>query len=225
MISASSSASASGRAPTACSAWHRAQRGGSQDQRQDPPGSQAAWWPASPPRQCHLSRRSTAITFTTPGISLIGVTASRSGCGIVGERIRATAKHTPAIQSSSDLAELDREQQQRPQRQAQVPAQLTQSAPPPQTSSQQAPRRGFHTVWTYTDSKSWSVYDVPRPPGATDALLQQVAVNGNRVGHRPRLHRRQGGRRPRRRSLERTAAGPDGGSCCSTLAASAPSAR
>ena len=40
---------------------------------------------------------------------------------------------------------------------------------------------GCHTIWTSADGKNWSVYDVPKPPGATDALLQQVAVNGTRV--------------------------------------------
>ena len=40
---------------------------------------------------------------------------------------------------------------------------------------------GCHTIWTSADGRNWSPYDVPRPPGATDALLSQVAVNGTRV--------------------------------------------
>jgi len=40
---------------------------------------------------------------------------------------------------------------------------------------------GGHTIWTSADGKTWSIYDVPKPPGATNALLSQVAVNGSRV--------------------------------------------
>jgi len=40
---------------------------------------------------------------------------------------------------------------------------------------------GCHTIWTSTDGRNWSDYDVPKPPGASAALLQAVAVNGTRI--------------------------------------------
>jgi hypothetical protein len=40
---------------------------------------------------------------------------------------------------------------------------------------------GKPTVWTTTDGSSWATIVLPVPAGAATAVLQQIAINGNRV--------------------------------------------
>ena len=40
---------------------------------------------------------------------------------------------------------------------------------------------GQPAVWTTTDGRTWTTIVLPAPPGASSAVLQQIAVNGNRI--------------------------------------------
>src|SRR5208282_4969817 len=40
---------------------------------------------------------------------------------------------------------------------------------------------GQPAVWTTTDGRSWTTIVLPVPAGASSAVLQQVAISGNRV--------------------------------------------
>ena len=120
-----------------------------------------------------------STAFTAPGISVMGVTASRSGYVVVGKQV-SNGRTFAAMWWSGDLRNWTGGSN------GGLDGRLESSA----VYAVGATATGFvaagthggcHTIWTSADGKNWSVYDVPRPPGATDALLQQVAVNGTRV--------------------------------------------
>lgn len=121
----------------------------------------------------------TSTAFTAPGISVMGVTAGRSGYVVVGKQV-SNGRTFAAMWWSGDLRNWTGGSN------GGLDGRLESSA----VYAVGATATGFvaagthggcHTIWTSADGKNWSVYDVPRPPGATDALLQQVAVNGTRV--------------------------------------------
>jgi hypothetical protein len=120
-----------------------------------------------------------STAFTAPGISVMGVTASRSGYVVVGKQV-SNGRTFAAMWWSGDLRNWTGGSN------GGLDGRLKSSA----VYAVGATATGFvaagthggcHTIWTSADGKNWSVYDVPRPPGATDALLRQVAVNGTRV--------------------------------------------
>ena len=120
-----------------------------------------------------------STAFTAPGISVMGVTAGRSGYVVVGKQV-SNGRTFAAMWWSADLRNWTGGSN------GGLDGRLESSA----VYAVGATATGFvaagthggcHTIWTSADGKNWSVYDVPRPPGATDALLQQVAVNGTRV--------------------------------------------
>jgi hypothetical protein len=120
-----------------------------------------------------------STAFTAPGISVMGVTAGRSGYVVVGKQV-SNGRTFAAMWWSGDLRNWTGGSN------GGLDGRLESSA----VYAVGATATGFvaagthggcHTIWTSADGKNWSVYDVPRPPGATDALLQQVAVNGTRV--------------------------------------------
>ena len=120
-----------------------------------------------------------SAAFTAPGISVMGVTAGRSGYVVVGRQM-SNGRTFAAMWWSGDLRNWTGGSN------GGLDGRLESSA----VYAVGATATGFvaagthggcHTIWTSADGKNWSVYDVPKPPGATDALLQQVAVNGSRV--------------------------------------------
>jgi hypothetical protein len=120
-----------------------------------------------------------STAFTAPGISVMGVTASQNGYVVVGKQV-SNGRTFAAMWWSGDLRNWTGGSN------GGLDGRLKSSA----VYAVGATATGFvaagthggcHTIWTSGDGKNWSVYDVPRPPGATDALLQQVAVNGTRV--------------------------------------------
>jgi hypothetical protein len=120
-----------------------------------------------------------STAFTAPGISVMGVTASQNGYVVVGKQV-SNGRTFAAMWWSGDLRNWTGGSN------GGLDGRLKSSA----VYAVGATATGFvaagthggcHTIWTSADGKNWSVYDVPRPPGATDALLQQVAVNGTRV--------------------------------------------
>ena len=120
-----------------------------------------------------------SAAFTAPGISVMGVTAGRSGYVVVGKQM-SNGRTFAAMWWSGDLRNWTGGSN------GGLDGRLESSA----VYAVGATATGFvaagthggcHTIWTSADGKNWSVYDVPKPPGATDALLQQVAVNGTRV--------------------------------------------
>ena len=120
-----------------------------------------------------------STAFTAPGISVMGVTAGRSGYVVVGKQV-SNGRTFAAMWWSGDLRNWTGGSN------GGLDGRLESSA----VYAVGATATGFvaagthggcHTIWTSADGKNWSVYDVPKPPGATDALLQQVAVNGTRV--------------------------------------------
>jgi hypothetical protein len=120
-----------------------------------------------------------SAAFTAPGISVMGVTASQNGYVVVGRQM-SNGRTFAAMWWSGDLRNWTGGSN------GGLDGRLKSSA----VYAVGATATGFvaagthggcHTIWTSADGKNWSVYDVPRPPGATDALLQQVAVNGTRV--------------------------------------------
>ena len=120
-----------------------------------------------------------STAFTAPGISVMGVTASQNGYVVVGKQV-SNGRTFAAMWWSGDLRNWTGGSN------GGLDGRLESSA----VYAVGATATGFvaagthggcHTIWTSADGKNWSVYDVPRPPGATDALLQQVAVNGTRV--------------------------------------------
>jgi len=120
-----------------------------------------------------------STAFTAPGISVMGVTAGRSGYVVVGKQM-SNGRTFAAMWWSGDLRNWTGGSN------GGLDGRLKSSA----VYAVGATATGFvaagthggcHTIWTSADGKNWSVYDVPKPPGATDALLQQVAVNGTRV--------------------------------------------
>jgi hypothetical protein len=117
--------------------------------------------------------------FTAPGISVMGVTASRSGYVVVGRQM-SNGRTFAAMWWSGDLRNWTAGSN------GGLDGRLESSA----VYAVGATATGFvaagthgggHTIWTSADGKNWSVYDVPMPAGVTAALLQQVAVNGTRV--------------------------------------------
>jgi len=120
-----------------------------------------------------------SAAFTAPGISVMGVTASQNGYVVVGKQM-SNGRTFAAMWWSGDLRNWTGGSN------GGLDGRLESSA----VYAVGATATGFvaagthggcHTIWTSADGKNWSVYDVPKPPGATDALLQQVAVNGTRV--------------------------------------------
>jgi hypothetical protein len=120
-----------------------------------------------------------STAFTAPGISVMGVTAGRSGYVVVGKQM-SNGRTFAAMWWSGDLRNWTGGSN------GGLDGRLKSSA----VYAVGATATGFvaagthggcHTIWTSADGKTWSPYDVPKPPGATDALLQQVAVNGTRV--------------------------------------------
>ncbi|MGH3268904.1 MAG: hypothetical protein ACRDN1_07545, partial [Trebonia sp.] len=120
-----------------------------------------------------------STAFTAPGISVMGVTAGRSGYVVVGKQV-SNGRTFAAMWWSGDLRNWTGGSN------GGLDGRLESSA----VYAVGATATGFvaagthgggHTIWTSADGKNWSVYDVPKPPGATGALLQQVAVNGTRV--------------------------------------------
>ena len=120
-----------------------------------------------------------AVAFTTPGISVMGVTASQNGYVVVGKQV-SNGRTFAAMWWSGDLRNWTGGSN------GGLDGRLESSA----VYAVGATATGFvaagthggcNAIWTSADGKNWSVYDVPKPPGATDALLQQVAVNGTRV--------------------------------------------
>jgi hypothetical protein len=121
----------------------------------------------------------TSTAFTAPGISVMGVTAGRSGYVVVGKQV-SNGRTFAAMWWSGDLRNwtggsnggLD----------GRLKSSVVYAVGATATGFVAAGTHGgCHTIWTSTDGKNWSVYDVPKPPGTTAALLQQVAVNGTRV--------------------------------------------
>lgn len=120
-----------------------------------------------------------STAFTAPGISVMGVTASQNGYVVVGKQV-SNGRTFAAMWWSGDLRNWTGGSN------GGLDGRLESSA----VYAVGATATGFvaagthgggHTIWTSADGKNWSVYDVPKPPGATGALLQQVAVNGTRV--------------------------------------------
>jgi hypothetical protein len=120
-----------------------------------------------------------STAFTAPGISVMGVTASQNGYVVVGKQM-SNGRTFAAMWWSGDLRNwtggmnggLD----------GRLEASAVYAVSATATGFVAAGTHGgCHTIWTSADGKKWSVYDVPKPPGATAALLQQVAVNGTRV--------------------------------------------
>jgi hypothetical protein len=120
-----------------------------------------------------------STAFTAPGISVMGVTASQNGYVVVGKQV-SNGRTFAAMWWSGDLRNwtggsnggLD----------GRLESSVVYAVGATATGFVAAGTHGgCHTIWTSADGKNWSVYDVPRPPGTTDALLQQVAVNGTRV--------------------------------------------
>ena len=120
-----------------------------------------------------------STAFTAPGISVMGVTASQNGYVVVGRQM-INGRTFAAMWWSGDLRNWTGGSN------GGLDGRLESSA----VYAVGATATGFvaagthggcHTIWTSADGKNWSVYDVPKPPGATNAVLQQVAVNGTRV--------------------------------------------
>jgi hypothetical protein len=51
---------------------------------------------------------------------------------------------------------------------------------------------GQPAVWTTTDGRTWTTIVLPVPPGATSAVLQQIAINGDRVAALGQAYTRSG---------------------------------
>lgn len=121
----------------------------------------------------------TGATFAGPGTFVMGVTASRSGYVVVGKQVSG-GRTFAALWWSADLRNwvtgsnggLD----------GRLESSAVYAVGATATGFVAAGTHGGgHTIWTSADGRNWSVYDVPKPPGATDALLSQVAVNGTLV--------------------------------------------
>jgi hypothetical protein len=120
-----------------------------------------------------------STAFTAPGTSVMGVTASQNGYVVVGKQV-SNGRTFAAMWWSGDLRNwtggmnggLD----------GRLEASTVYAVSATATGFVAAGTHGgCHTIWTSADGRNWSVYDAPKPPGATAALLQQVAVNGTRV--------------------------------------------
>jgi len=120
-----------------------------------------------------------AAVFASPGAFVAGVTAGQHGYVIVGRQVGG-GRTIAAMWWSADLRNWVRGSN------GGLDGRLKSST----VFAVGAATTGFvaagthggcHTIWTSADGRNWSPYDVPRPPGATDALLSQVAVNGTRV--------------------------------------------
>ena len=127
----------------------------------------ATWQPAA------------SAAFTAPGTYVMGVTAGPGGYVVVGRQV-SDGRTFAALWWSADLRNWT------PGSNGGLDGRLEASA----VYAVGATTTGFiaagthggcHTIWTSADGKNWGVYDVPKPAGATDALLQQVAVNGGLV--------------------------------------------
>jgi hypothetical protein len=121
----------------------------------------------------------TGATFAGPGTFVMGVAASQNGYVVVGKQVSG-GRTFAALWWSADLRNwvtgsnggLDGRLE--PSAVYAVGATVTGFVAA-------GTHGGCHTIWTSADGRNWSVYDVPKPPGATDALLSQVAVNGTHV--------------------------------------------
>ncbi|HEY7260244.1 MAG TPA: hypothetical protein VH589_02025 [Trebonia sp.] len=120
-----------------------------------------------------------AAVFASPGAFVSGVTAGQHGYVIVGKQTGG-GRTIAAMWWSADLRNWLRGSN----------GGLDGRLKPSTVFAVGAATTGFvaagthggcHTIWTSADGRNWTPYDVPRPPGATDALLSQVAVNGTRV--------------------------------------------
>jgi hypothetical protein len=124
-------------------------------------------------------RAAGAAAFASPGAFVTGVTAGQHGYVIVGKQVSG-GRTIAAMWWSADLRNWVRGSN----------GGLDGRLKPSTVFAVGAATTGFfaagthggcHTIWTSADGRTWSPYDVPRPPGATDALLSLVAVNGTRV--------------------------------------------
>jgi hypothetical protein len=120
-----------------------------------------------------------AALFGSPGAVVTGVTAGQHGYVIVGKQVGG-GRTIAAMWWSADLRNWVRGSN----------GGLDGRLKPSTVFAVGAATTGFvaagthggcHTIWTSADGRNWIPYDVPRPPGATDALLSLVAVNGTRV--------------------------------------------
>jgi hypothetical protein len=117
--------------------------------------------------------------FAGPDSTFMGVTASSNGYVVVGRRVDGSRKFA-AIWWSADLRNWV----------SGTKGGLDGSLPSSIAYAVAATPAGFvavgshgtcHTVWTSPDGRRWSVYDVPRPAGASVAALREVTVNGTQV--------------------------------------------
>jgi len=117
--------------------------------------------------------------FAGPGGTFMGVTASQNGYVVVGRRVDGNRKFA-AIWWSADLRNwvsgtnggLD----------GSLPSSIAYAvASTPAGFIAVGSHGTCHTVWTSPNGRRWSVYDVPRPAGASIAALREVTVNGTQV--------------------------------------------
>jgi hypothetical protein len=114
--------------------------------------------------------------FAGPHTYVMGVTASQHGYVIVGKHV-AGGRVFAAMWWSADLRNWVSGDN------GGLDGRLTSSA----AYAVAATTTGFiavgshgtcHAIWTSSDGRNWSVYDVPVPAGASSAVLRLVAVNG-----------------------------------------------
>jgi hypothetical protein len=119
-----------------------------------------------------------SITDDLAGVVAVAAAAGPAGYVIVGKLVAPGGAYVADVWWSPDLVSWTR---------AQDVNDVTGSS---QVLAVAADARGFVSagshdgqpaVWTTTDGRSWTTIVLPAPPGASGAVLRQIAVNGNRI--------------------------------------------
>ncbi len=118
------------------------------------------------------------ITQDLTGVSAVAATSGPAGYVIVGKLVAAGGGCVADVWWSPDLTSWTRAHDVND---ATGSSQVLAVAASAHGFVSVGSHDGQPAVWTTTDGRSWKTIVVPPPDGATTAMLEQVAINGNRV--------------------------------------------